>query len=284
MIRWGIVKGLGVTLKHFGQTYIEDLRYFWDKYVARQTAQPVLDYRMAPESRGIYTIQYPEEKPHIPERFRFLPFLVTDYEGDDPVKRREANRCTSCGICAKVCPPQCIWIVRATGEDGKPISLPAEYYIDIDICMNCGYCAEFCPFDAIIMDHDYAIADYERQVGHIHDLDRLLKPASYYRQIRPTQYAAKEEERRLAEEEKRRKEEERARKLAAKKAAAAQKAKTPAKAATEPKTKEKAAAPAKRKRTPEEIKAAREAMLAKKRAREEQQQKEGNGSPTSEEK
>jgi NADH-quinone oxidoreductase subunit I len=80
--------------------------------------------------------------------------------------------------------------VRTKDEKGKPIPQPAEFYIDIDVCMNCGYCAEFCPFDAIIMDHDWKLADYDRFDGHIHDLDKLLKPAGYYQQIRPAQYAA----------------------------------------------------------------------------------------------
>lgn len=218
MLGLGILKGLGVTLKHFFDTYIEDLKYF-----PQRATQTLVQYRMAPDSKGIYTIQYPEEKPVVPERFRFLPFLVTDYEGDDPAQKRASARCTCCGICAKVCPPQCIWMVREADESGKPVSKPREFYIDTDVCMNCGYCAEFCPFDSIIMDHDYAIADYERLNGHIYGLDKLLKPASYYQQIRPTEYAAMVEERRAAEEEKARKAAEKA-KLAAEKKPAPKKA------------------------------------------------------------
>lgn len=214
MLGLGVIKGLGVTLKHFFDTYIEDLKYF-----PKRATQTLVQARMAPDSKGIYTIQYPEEEPVVPERFRFLPFLVADYEGDDLAQKRASARCTCCGICAKVCPPQCIWMVRETDESGKPISKPREFYIDTDVCMNCGYCAEFCPFDSIIMDHDYAIADYERLNGHIHDLDKLLKPASYYQHIRPTEYAAKEEERRAAEEEKARKAAEKARLAAEKKPA-----------------------------------------------------------------
>ncbi|HXW01695.1 MAG TPA: 4Fe-4S binding protein, partial [Anaerolineae bacterium] len=142
MIGWGIAKGLGVTLKHFAATYIEDFKYFFQK-----PDKTIMDYRMDPHtSGGFYTMQYPEELPHIPENFRFLPFLVTDYEGPEFDLRSDQNRCTSCGICAKACPPQCIWIVRTTDESGKPIPQPKEFYIDMDICMNCGYCEEFCPF------------------------------------------------------------------------------------------------------------------------------------------
>jgi NADH-quinone oxidoreductase subunit I len=125
----------------------------------------------------------------VPEEFRYIPFLVYD-EGENGEKE---IRCTSCGICAKVCPPQCIWIVRTNDPvTGKPIPQPKEFYIDVDICMNCGFCAEFCPFDAIKMDHDYEIASYDRLKEHIFNLERLSKPASYYAQIRPTNYAREE--------------------------------------------------------------------------------------------
>jgi predicted flap endonuclease-1-like 5' DNA nuclease/ferredoxin len=158
-------------------------------------------------------------------------------------------------------------------KTGKPIPQPAEFYIDTDICMNCGYCAEFCPFDAIKMDHDYELADYERTVSHIHDLDRLLKPVSYYASIRPTWYAKEEAARRAEEEEKRRKEEERQRQAAERAAAQAaqaelEKTQTAAKSTAEVEGKaEEMAAPQPRKRTPEEIKAQREAMLARKQQR-----------------
>ena len=106
-------------------------------------------------------------------------------------------RCTSCGICAKVCPPQCIWIVRTNDPNtGKPVPEPKDFFIDMDICMNCGFCAEYCPFDAIKMDHDFDIASYARNV---YNLEKLAKPASYYAGIRPLKYQ-KEEDARKAKE------------------------------------------------------------------------------------
>jgi NADH-quinone oxidoreductase subunit I len=184
MFGLGIAKGLGITLKHFLMTYWEDLVLFVRGYT-RETVQSV---RQSPYGHGLFTVCYPEERLRIPERFRFVPFLVYD-----EVNGERQVRCTSCGICAKVCPPQCIWIVRSTGPDGRPVPTPAEFYIDIDVCMNCGFCAEFCPFDAIKMDHDFELADYDRYVGHIHDLERLLKPARYWLSIAP-RTAEKEEE------------------------------------------------------------------------------------------
>ncbi len=74
------------------------------------------------------------------------------------------------------------------------MAVPAEYYIDVDICMNCGFCAEYCPFDAIKMDHDYEIATYDRTATNIYDLEKLLKPASYYAEIRPRNFTREQEE------------------------------------------------------------------------------------------
>jgi NADH-quinone oxidoreductase subunit I len=62
--------------------------------------------------------------------------------------------------------------------------------------MNCGFCAEYCPFDAIKMDHDFAIASYGRNV---YNMQKLLKPASYYAGIRPLN-ATREDQARKAKE------------------------------------------------------------------------------------
>ncbi|MDH5508264.1 MAG: 4Fe-4S binding protein, partial [Anaerolineae bacterium] len=147
-------------------------------------------HRMSKDTRGIFTIQYPEEKLPVPEEFRFIPFLVYDIQEDGT----HQDRCTSCGICAKVCPPQCIWIEQTTNpETGRPVPEPVEFFIDIDICMNCGYCAEFCPFDAIKMDHDYELASFDRHANHVFNKARLSRPASYYAEIRPLNYQREED-------------------------------------------------------------------------------------------
>ena len=187
----GIFKGLSVTLKHLIDTYVDDIK--WG--VKRYTTDEGFSARQSTDTRGIFTVQYPEEKIAVPERFRFVPFLVVNDE--DHPDAPGGVWCTSCGICAKACPPQCIWIVRGKDpETGRPVPDPAEFYIDIDICMNCGYCAEFCPFDAIKMDHDYELASYDRTKAHIFDKAKLSKPLSYWQIIAPT----RAEEERLARE------------------------------------------------------------------------------------
>lgn len=188
----GIVRGLGVTLKHFIETYLDDIRWLGRRYY-NPTALAV---RQGPKAKGAFTVQYPEERLVTPEEFRYIPFLLYE-EAEDGTQQ---DRCTSCGICAKVCPPQCIWIVRSNDpESGRPIPEPTEFFIDIDICMNCGLCAEFCPFDAIKMDHDFELSAYDRHSEHIYNKEKLSRPVSYYASIRPSNYD-REEKARAAKE------------------------------------------------------------------------------------
>lgn len=188
----GIIQGLGVSLKHFIVTYVDDIKRLTRHYSPAES----IAYRQSAKANGLFTVQYPDEKLPVPEEFRYVPFLVYQ-EGPNGEK---VERCTSCGICAKVCPPQCIWIVRTTDpETGRPKPAPAEFYIDIDICMNCGLCAEFCPFDAIKMDHDYELSVYNRHEKDILDKERLMKPLSYYATIRPANYAREQAAREEAE-------------------------------------------------------------------------------------
>jgi NADH-quinone oxidoreductase subunit I len=194
----GIVKGMAVTMKHLVVTYLDDV--YWLARGGRYYNDEALEVRQSLNGRGAITVMYPEERLRMPERFRFVPFLVTD--DLKPGEQWPHDWCTSCGICAKVCPPQCIWIVRGKLPNGRPKPEPEEFYIDIDICMNCGYCAEFCPFDAIKMDHDYELAGYDRTTAHIHDKERLSKPISYWRGIAAKKASAEEAARDLASQSK----------------------------------------------------------------------------------
>ena len=175
-----VLRGMAITLGHFLKTY----------WVGIQKGLPFLSkgrgaVKQKPTDRGLFTVQYPEERLASPERFRVLPILIYEKGSGDV-------RCTACGICAKVCPPQCIWIVQAKGEDGKVQAKAAEFTIDMDVCMNCGLCAEYCPFDAIKMDNKFELAGTERKESHIYNLPDLLVSFDDYAATHPI--AAKQEE------------------------------------------------------------------------------------------
>ncbi|MEK7475087.1 MAG: 4Fe-4S binding protein [Candidatus Coatesbacteria bacterium] len=161
-----VAKGMLVTISRFANTYVQGVRR---------------TLRMAPGSggpgsQGIFTVQYPEQRLPVPERFRVLPVLI----------REEATgkiRCTACGICTKVCPTQCIWIVQAKGEDGKTKNAPESFCIEPNVCMNCGLCAEYCPFNAIKMDVKFELAEYRRQ--EVLRLEDLLVSSEYYDRTHP---------------------------------------------------------------------------------------------------
>ena len=150
--------------------------------------------------KGIFTVQYPEERLKLPERFRVLPVLIFDGKKEEKWTP-QTERCTACGICAKVCPPQCIWIVQGKDAAGKAVPKASEFTIDVDVCMNCGLCAEFCPFDAIKMDQNFELGDGERWKAHLFDIDRLHVSTEYYAQTHPKAWT-EEEARRKAEADK----------------------------------------------------------------------------------
>ena len=157
----GILKGMWVTMKNFVGSYT----------------------KKSGEEHALFTSQYPEQRLPEKERFRNLPFLVYDNNN------KEDLRCVACDICAKECPPKCIYIVREFDADNKPLKRPAIFDIDVTVCMNCGICEEACPFDAIFMDHDFEIAGGDRLNNLLFDMDTLLKPNEHFQKIRPTDAA-----------------------------------------------------------------------------------------------
>ncbi len=54
------------------------------------------------------------------------------------------SKCTSCGICARVCPYNAIYVDKENKKPARVIEAA---------CAGCGTCAAECPFDAIVMRH-----------------------------------------------------------------------------------------------------------------------------------
>lgn len=168
MIGTGVLRGMLVTLRQFIGTY--------------PLGRWLLS-RFGLSAEGLFTIQYPETKQQHPERFRYFPFLIYDGTPDN-------LRCVACKICEQECPPQCIYIEEAKDEQGRPIRaygrrLPRTFNIDTSICMSCRICVDVCPFDAIEMDNQFELANYERFTQMIQRKDDLLKPNEYFQKIRP---------------------------------------------------------------------------------------------------
>jgi NADH-quinone oxidoreductase subunit I len=93
------------------------------------------------------TQQYPEERREPSERFR--GFLHNDIKV-----------CTSCTMCVKVCPVDCISLEAVRGADKKMVLV--SYDINIGRCMYCGLCVEVCPVKSLKHTSGYEMATMDR--------------------------------------------------------------------------------------------------------------------------
>ena len=98
------------------------------------------------------TVQYPEEKPRIFERFRGLHELLLDENGEE--------KCVGCSLCARVCPSDAIYVEADENEAGKKYA--RIYRINLGRCIFCGFCEEACPEEAIVLREKFELADVSR--------------------------------------------------------------------------------------------------------------------------
>ena len=105
------------------------------------------------------TLQYPDERPAIPQNYRGVPTLVRDPEGRE--------KCVSCQLCEFVCPPKAIRITPGgIAEDSAHAHVekaPREFEIDMLRCIYCGMCQEVCPEEAIWLQSQYSMTGYSRE-------------------------------------------------------------------------------------------------------------------------
>jgi NADH-quinone oxidoreductase subunit I len=99
------------------------------------------------------TLQYPEDRPAIPPRWRGRIILSRDPEGKE--------RCVACNLCAVACPVGCISLQAAEDEQGR--RYPSFFRINFSRCIFCGYCEEACPTYAIQLTTDFEMGEYVRQ-------------------------------------------------------------------------------------------------------------------------
>jgi len=103
--------------------------------------------RYGVDPKAEVTLQYPEERWEVPERFR--GFLFNDI-----------NTCIVCNMCVKMCPMDCISLESVRGADKKPVLV--SYDINIGRCMYCGLCVEVCPPKSLKHTGGYEMASVER--------------------------------------------------------------------------------------------------------------------------
>src|SRR5947207_815838 len=130
----GLVKGLGVTLKHMLQPSI--------------------------------TQQYPDEKPNLPPRTRGVIALKQE---NCTVCWKCSRECPDCCIYIEshkeTHPP-------AGGGRARSVKVLDRFAIDYALCMYCGICVEVCPFDALFWAPDFEYAEYDI-VEMTHEKERL---------------------------------------------------------------------------------------------------------------
>lgn len=96
------------------------------------------------------TTHYPHQTLTIAKKFRGHIELKWNEETGKP-------NCTSCNICAKACPSDCIVLdgIKPAGEKTKTVT---SYQLNYTLCSLCSLCVEACPFDAIQHSNRYNLA------------------------------------------------------------------------------------------------------------------------------
>ncbi|MCU0304999.1 MAG: NADH-quinone oxidoreductase subunit NuoI [Thermoanaerobaculales bacterium] len=109
------------------------------------------------------TVQYPEERPQIPPRWRGRIILSRDPDG--------LERCVACYLCSAACPVDCIALQAAETPDGR--RYPEFFRINFSRCIFCGFCEEACPTYAIQLTPDFELCELER-TNLVYEKEHLL--------------------------------------------------------------------------------------------------------------
>ena len=119
----GLIKGLGVTLKH--------------------------------ALRPAITQQYPEVKPDLPPRTRGVIALK---EANCTVCYKCSRECPDWCIYIDAHKET---HEPASGGRGRSMKVLDRFAIDYALCMYCGICVEVCPFDALFWSPEFEYAEYD---------------------------------------------------------------------------------------------------------------------------
>lgn len=133
LIPLDIAKGLRLTGKHFA-------RVFW---AANRRKVPVHLVK-----------EYPEVPVQVQPRFRGRLQMLREENGDP--------KCICCMSCERICPTGAIHILPGKKE-GRKARIPLEYTFELERCIFCELCVESCGYDAILLNHQFELAAYNRE-------------------------------------------------------------------------------------------------------------------------
>ncbi|WP_163194825.1 4Fe-4S dicluster domain-containing protein [Clostridium thermarum] len=108
------------------------------------------------------TKKYPYEKTHVPEGYRGKIKFHPEF-------------CVACGMCIRVCAPQCITKTTKNIEGGQEITLT----FDMGSCTYCGMCADFCMKKAIELTKEYSI------IATADDKSQLIVEGTFIKKLPP---------------------------------------------------------------------------------------------------
>jgi NADH-quinone oxidoreductase subunit I len=111
------------------------------------------------------TVQFPEERPDLPDIYRGVHRLNRDEQG--------RVKCVACYMCATACPARCIDIVAAPSPWPDREKYPETFVIDELRCIYCGMCEEACPVDAIELTSLFDLTGLSRE-EMMFDKEKLL--------------------------------------------------------------------------------------------------------------
>ena len=87
----------------------------------------------------------------------------------DGVARVDESKCTACGMCLKACPKHIIELVPLDNKVWVPCSsvdkgADTNKYCRVG-CIGCKICEKSCPTDAIKVEENHAVIDYDKCIG-----------------------------------------------------------------------------------------------------------------------